>query len=247
MDNQELKILNEKVYNMFYIGLGLFSDNLEKQDFNNRSYYVNYLSLNRAIFNSNYDNVQKVDLLLHKLKTHDLTIKKEDISIPNMDSVEDVVIWNSEIDLSEFNELAKKTFNVTFTQNDMVGLEKTGHCPNYTFDAKNEKFYIVAAGCGGTGGSGLNYYIEKYEKNNDEIIADIYVGYQTEMSSKCYLFKKYRDDLNIADAYKELGELCTGNDDEINSQNYMNFEKYNMIFKKDQNGNYYFESMNLVK
>lgn len=67
------------------------------------------------------------------------------------------------------------------------------------------------------------------------------------MSSKCYLFKKYREDLNITDAYKELGELCTGNDDEINSQNYMNFEKYNMIFKKDQNGNYYFKSMNLVK
>lgn len=63
LDNQELKILNEKVYNMFSIQPSYYIE----EDFNNKSYYINHLPLNEAIFNSNYDNIQKVDLLLLKM------------------------------------------------------------------------------------------------------------------------------------------------------------------------------------
>lgn len=63
LDNQELKILNEKVYNMFSIQPSYYIE----EDYNKKSYYVNHLVLNSTIFNSNYDNIQKVDLLLLKM------------------------------------------------------------------------------------------------------------------------------------------------------------------------------------
>jgi hypothetical protein len=113
-------------------------------------------------------------------------------------------------------------------------------CPIYYYDSVNSVYYIYSA-CGGIGVGGPMEYINKYTYSNDEAYVYLSVGYihydnNTEkrtLYTDLQMTKEYQG--NYTDDFK------------INQSNYQNFSEYKYVFGKNDNGNYYFKSIEKTK
>ena len=135
---------------------------------------------------------------------------------------------------SSFTYRYKNVFGVQPTYVDATG------CGSYYYDSKNE-VYVPIGMCGGDSSTSVLVYMDSISKSNDDIVVSAYVGSEVNSAEEggITLYKDYETTKeNVLESTKQFDKEY-----EINEQNKAKFTKYNFVFKKAADGQYYFNSV----
>ena len=210
-------------------------------------YEKNNTSFNDSAYDFNYEfftitNLSDKDKKLIALNTakreyaKPITIEKDKISINSVleyyDEIEndDTTDTYFQLDEDKVASIYKEFFNGDINNSDVSS------CPMYFYDKNNRVYYGIHI-CGGTSMDRYATYFDSVYANEDEAYIDVYLGLIdcAPNGSKCYYI--LYDGINKNTVIKEN----VSTDYLIDSSNKDKFDKYRLMFKKDEEGNYYFD------
>ena len=146
------------------------------------------------------------------------------------------------IDLSLVKARYMEVFGEDLKLNNLKG------CPTFDYDNENDKFYSFA-GCGGTLFSGVLVHRDSINKVDDKVEVELYIGtISPEFKGDNLYYNIYSGTyFHVADKVDETSFIETiESDNELEKyvkENYQKLSKFKMIFSKDKNGNYIYESL----
>lgn len=135
-------------------------------------------------------------------------------------------------------------------------VEEVGGCPIYLYDVNQRKYYRPQIQCGGANGSQVKSYKSNFIEIGDEV--NVYVSYAFAIPTGANRFIIYKDfeisseELQYANPTytKEYKTGVTSDyvsNFKLDETNYQEFSEYKFTFKKDNNDNYYFVSVEQTK
>jgi len=195
---------------------------------------------------SNLDDDLKLyivlDYLLNENKFHNLSPENE--SDPIVSSYAQT--FGNEYVKQITGKEVKDAYNSFFgTSNVDFKVLKSRNCFNYDYESTKDIFYRKQPNCGGTSGTYIYSYKNKYSKKNDNVY--VYVSYGSsgipENNQTATIFK----DLEKNNVYREFVKLGEVQSFRINESNYADFSEYKYTFKKNNDGSYYFVSFEKTK
>jgi len=116
---------------------------------------------------------------------------------------------------------------------------------NYKYDSNLGLYFWLEPQCGGTAMSLLHNYKNKYTQKGNE--AYVYVSYGISNYNVQTGATDIYKDINSETLYKQNLTDQESHNFTINETNYQDFSEYKYTFKEDENGNYYFVSIEKTK
>ena len=154
-------------------------------------------------------------------------------------------------------DAVNKSYNELFGSDLTNPAESVGKCPYIYYSSTTKEFYKFRPACGGTSGSSVTYYKDKFESTSNDTI-DVYVNFgfikYDEKTTKYYVY----GDADIAASSVDftatitgknvVTELTEGNQFsyKITDANKDKFSQYKFTFKKKDNY-FYFEKVEKVR
>ncbi len=160
-----------------------------------------------------------------------------------------------QVSLEKLSNYSEKLFGEKITN----PVKSINTCPMYTYIEETKSFYYPIPQCGGINPHYVATYKSKYVDLGNEI--DVYVNVAHLVSSgtqsvidKYTVYKDFDlrgeakfNDAIYKDAFKSNLSQQEAENFEITEDNHKEFSEYKFKFKKDQNNNYYFVSVEQVK
>lgn len=153
---------------------------------------------------------------------------------------------NGVYDIKQISIDKVKTQYKNYFNEEPKGYKSFDSCENnYPYDSNLGLYFWITPQCGGTAASILYNYKNKYTIKGNE--AYVYVSYG---------ISNYNVQTGATDVYKDVNSETLykqGLTDQealsftINETNYQDFSEYKYTFKEDENGNYYFVSIEKTK
>ena len=116
-------------------------------------------------------------------------------------------------------------------------------CFGYTYSPEKKLFFKIRPTCGGETPSNVYSYVNRFVVDGDMIYLYVNYGISKEIGSysddKVTIYK----DLDFKDVFKSEMSRKDANGFRINESNCSDFSEYKFTFKKDNNNNYYFVSI----
>ena len=190
-----------------------------------------------GLFTGKYDEKFFLQTVIASIKSNDYvsyTAKDGEISKQEKDQI--LTNMNGgikAIPASKVETLYKKLLGKDITKHQNVSLA----CPIFAYDSKY-KMYVEVPGCGGSTSAGQKVSLDSYTKNENLITVHTRVlNYFCDGSEECVVYSGYGDNSKVFANTKE----------EKNVKFDSKFEKaalkYDFVFEKSTDGNYYFKSV----
>ena len=198
---------------------------------------------NANIFdNFSLGNSEKLYVALYTIKSDEyLTYKATNGKFATAEQKENIataIINNNgtiAVNIDKVNNAYKKIFGVLPSSYDVIN-----GCPNWYYDSQNKQ-YVGFIGCGFMSSSQVYVYLDSYTKDKENIVLTTYVGanYGVFAESESGNFAIYKDvEIKDANIYKKVTKDETDKF-RIDESNKNSFTKYNFIFSKNNEGQYY--------
>lgn len=111
-------------------------------------------------------------------------------------------------------------------------------CPQYIYDSKNQKYYGAAA-CGGTTNLSIESYIYKYTTKSDKLYAYVSLAIVEADDQGTIVYTDYERQNKYSNPINNLENIIT-------IDNYKEFSQYQYTFTKNDDGTYYFDSIEKI-
>lgn len=213
------KSISEKLAILF------FDTDYEYGEVINNNELTNYTA---HIFTNELTESDKTSLIIRGMKA---TTAKFDVANAELSNSKYKQQISSEAEVYSGEEFAKIYKNVFGEEPQYADVEEG--CPSFIYD-KNSKQYVSIVGCGGAGFLADLVYIDNITMKDNRVIVNTYVGYHTESPDD--IKKTYSDRYDSSTAVEVDADTIT-------SENKKSFAKYDFIFEKSSDGDYYFSEV----
>ena len=211
---------------------------------------ISGINYNANIFdNFSYGNSEKLSVALYTIPSDEyLTYKSTNGKFLTAEQKENILIaiknnnGTIAVNIDKVNHAYKKIFGVLPTSYDVIK-----GCPNWYYDSLNKQ-YVGFIGCGAMTVSKAYVYLDSYTKEKDNIVLSTYVAINSGeyADTEAGNFAIYKDvDTTTANIYKK-GTAADIEKFRIDENNKKDFTKYNFIFAKNKEGQYYLSKVKKI-
>ncbi len=196
------------------------------------------LNTNKKVFQGTLNEDDKAFIITRTAKETETKINEKNVKFKN-EEIQNYIYEETypAITKNDYDTNYKKVFGSLPTNYP----DRIEGCPYYDFEL-NSKQYFFIGGCGGASPATTEYliYIDDYNVNNKTVTITTYVGFIYKAFGT--INKTYSDlesddyDENDLPVNKEVKASS------ITEENKTEFAKYNFIFEKAEDGEYYFKS-----
>ncbi|MBP5679240.1 MAG: hypothetical protein J6X28_05415 [Bacilli bacterium] len=175
------------------------------------------------------------------------------------ESIEDITSWiekdptaKDEMGYLTYDEV-NKAYQKLFGEELTTPAEEVGHCPYYKYNDQTKEFYQYPARCGGTSARHIAIYKSDYKVTKEAATVTIHIAYAVPVEGaegyKVYADYEVQEGNIMGNPINEIDSVPYGypSNYQLTAETAKECSEYQVTFKKDDNGNYYFYDLTQVK